>query len=328
MLFVRKANEISAWRFRSDDLGTHVKMARLPPLNALRAFEVSARLGSFTLAGRELHVTHGAISQQVRILEEALGVALFFRNGNRIALTKEGMDVYETTHKSMRLLEDIPHILRQSEAIRGEVSVSAPASFLGHWFVHQLAHFSSLFPDLRLRLVPSNDEREIQSRDIDICIRYGNGAWPGRNVELLADVFLFPVYSPQLLHGGSRLDTPDDLRQFPILCADDGYEWDSWLGSAGITDDFASQRYYLGTALNTTEACRGGFGIALCGNITASQYLKDGQLVRPFSHSVRTANSLFIITRDDIIRKPGAVATHRWFLQNVGTYPHSKSPPG
>lgn len=299
-------------------------MARLPPLNALRAFEVSARLGSFTLAGKELHVTHGAISQQVRILEDALGVALFFRRGNRIELTKEGMDVYETTRKSMRLLEDIPHILRQNDTLRGEVSVSAPASFLGHWFVHQLGHFSSLFPDLRLRLVPSNDDREIQSRDIDICIRYGNGAWPGRNVELLTDVFLFPVYSPQLLCDGSPPATPEDLGRYPILCADDGYEWDSWLGSAGVTDDFANQRHYLGNALNTTEACRYGFGIALCGNITASHFLKAGELIRPFDHSVRTANSLFIITRDDIIRNPGAVATQHWFRQNVSSNP----PPG
>lgn len=297
-------------------------MARLPPLNALRAFEVSARLGSFTLAGKELHVTHGAISQQVRILEEALRVALFFRRGNRIELTKEGMEVFETTRKSMRLLEDIPHILRQSDAIRGEVSVSAPASFLGHWFVHQLGAFSSLFPDLRLRLVPSNDDREIQSRDIDICIRYGNGAWPGRNVELLTDVFLFPAYSPKLLLDGPPPTAPEDLSRYPILCADDGYEWDSWLGSAGVTDDFTSQRHYLGNALNTTEACLYGFGIALCGNITASHYLKAGQLIRPFSHAVRTANSLFIITRDEIIRKPGAVATRTWFHENIGAYSH------
>jgi LysR family glycine cleavage system transcriptional activator len=147
----------------------------------------------------------------------------------------------------------------------------------------------------------------------------------GRNVELLTDVFLFPVYSPQLLYGGSPPATPEDLGRYPILCADDGYEWDSWLGSAGITDDFVNQRHYLGNALNTTEACRYGFGIALCGNITASHFLKAGELIRPFAQTVRTANSLFIITRDDIIRNPGAVATRQWFRQNVSSNPAGKN---
>ncbi|MET3792342.1 LysR substrate-binding domain-containing protein [Aquamicrobium terrae] len=286
---------------------------RLPPLNALRAFETAARLGSFTLAGKELHVTHGAISQQIRILETSLGVMLFIRHGNRIELTMEGMAIYEIARRGLKSLEEIPQILRQGDMIKGEVILSAPPGFAGHWLTHQLAGFHKQYPDLRLRVIPSNDDREIQSRDVDICIRYGNGAWPGRTVELLSDIYLFPVCSPQLLETGKTLETPADLRQFPILCADDGYEWDSWLGSIGMTDDLSDQRHYLGNALNTTEACRYGFGVALCGSISSAHYLQQGQLVRPFRQSVRTSNSLFIITRDDIVHKAGAAATVGWF---------------
>jgi LysR family glycine cleavage system transcriptional activator len=98
----------------------------------------------------------------------------------------------------------------------------------------------------------------------------------------------------------------------PILCADDGYEWDIWLGSLGVTDDLSDQRHYLGNALNTTEACCHGFGVALCGNISSSHYLQRGLLIRPFAHAVRTANSLFLITRADIVHKAAASATADW----------------
>src|SRR5699024_3181214 len=109
---------------------------RLPPLNALRAFEAAARHGSFTRAGRELHVTHGAISQQVKLLEETLGASLFTRKGNRITLTPCGGAIYEIAHRGLKSFEEIPQLACRPQAITGDVTISAPRGFTNYWLAH------------------------------------------------------------------------------------------------------------------------------------------------------------------------------------------------
>lgn len=287
---------------------------RLPPLNALRAFETAARLGSLTLAGREMHVTHGAVSQHVRSLENALGVELFVRRGNQIRLTAAGLAVYKLAHQGLESFSQIAHVVGRPDTTQGKVTISAPHGFLCHWFVHRLGEIRSRFPDIQLAVIPSNNDDEIRSGEADMCIRYGDGAWSRSNVTLLADIYLFPVCSPVLLRPPQVLEKPADLSAFPILCADDGHEWDSWLASAGVTTAMTANRHYFGDALTATEACRAGFGVALAGNISSAHYIEQGGLVRPLQHSVRVSRSLYIITDGNEGRYRDVEAIYNWFL--------------
>lgn len=292
-----------------------------PPLRALRAFEAAARRGSFTQAGNELNVTHSAISQQVRHLEGLLGTSLFTRRGNQIMLTSSGVAVFDVVHRAMKSLEGIQRLAISPDALVGEVTISAPLGFSNHWLIHRLDEFHNVFPDLKLRLITSNSEEEIWSDDVDICVRYGNGTWPRRNVALLADVHLSPICSPDLLAGTAGLEHPRDLRAFRILCADDGQEWNAWLGSVGMTDDLASNRYYFSNPLSASEACRAGFGVALGGNISSEYHIQQGELIRPLPQTVRMTRALFVVTRHQDEISPMVRATRGWLLDQFRTTP-------
>lgn len=285
---------------------------RLPPLNALRAFEVAARHLSMTRAAEELNVTHGAVSQHVRLLEAITGAALFERNGNRLRLTPAGSALLQPLQQAFDLLSEATGRIAAGET-GGEVTVSAPPALATLWLVRQVGSLLARHPALQLRLVPVAEPRPARAAPVDLAIRYGDGRWPAQVVEHLCDVHLMPVCSPQLLAG--RTPRRNDfalLENTPILCADSGDEWDKWLASSGRPRLALGPRHYLGNALTAIEMSAAGFGVAIGDNVTTSRYLADGRLVCPINHTTRAANSFYLTVRPESQRKPAVILLRQW----------------
>ncbi len=284
---------------------------RIPPLNALKAFDAAARHLSFSLAAQEIGVTHGAISHQIRSLEDILGVKLFVRQGSRMKLTEEGVALHDPVGRAFDLFATATTRL-SSSVVRGEVVISMPPSLSCLWLVQQLREFLLRYPELTLRLVPSSDDREVRSSDVDFCIRYGDGAWPSRQVELLAETYLFPVCSPLLLNEKLSMRKVDDLKNTTLLCSDEGHEWDLWLAGAGKPRLITGPRHHLGNALIAVEMCASGYGVALGDNINANRYLAEGRLIRPFGNAIKVPESFYLISRPEALNKPAIVLIQEW----------------
>ena len=170
---------------------------RLPPLNPLRAFEATARLGSVSAAARELRVTHGAVSHQLKALEESLNTALFERGGKRMKLTSAGALLLPAVTQAFSGIAAATAQM-QRPATRGSLSITCVPALLSFWIVPRLSSFTDQYPDLTLKLAASNDPRHLHSSEVDVCVLYGDGNWPDVWTRLWSNLQLFPVASPTL----------------------------------------------------------------------------------------------------------------------------------
>jgi len=283
---------------------------RLPPLNALRAFEAAARRRSISRAAEELGVTHGAVSHQIRTLEAFIGTELLERAGNRFKLTVAGEQLLAPLSSGFDLLATAVISLDQP-SVRGDVTLSAPPALTCLWLVKTVGDLLRQYPDLRLHLRPSNSPKEVIASDVDLCIRYGDGIWPGRRSERLTDTELFPVCRPDLFN-----DDIYELAGTPLLCAANGHEWDLWQASVPQGSVLMGGRHYLGNHLAMIEAAVGGLGIAMGDSVTCKRYLEAGTLVRPFQEGVRAPATFFLIDAGDHERRPAVTAVRQWILES------------
>lgn len=283
---------------------------RLPPLNALRAFEAAARRKSISRAAEELGVTHGAISHQLRALEAFLGTDLLERAGNRFKLTLTGEQLLGPLSSGFDMLMSAL-ISLETPSVRGDVTLSAPPALTCLWIAPNLGQLLQRHPELRLHLRPSNSPKEVIASDVDLCIRYGDGIWPGRRCERLADPDLFPVCSPAVFDGEMRA-----LAEMPLLCAANGHEWDLWQAAVPQGSILMGGRHFMGNHLAMIEAAVAGVGLAMGDDITCRRYLASGELVRPFKESARAPAAFFLIDAGDHERRPAVMAVRRWMLES------------
>jgi LysR family glycine cleavage system transcriptional activator len=282
-------------------------IARLPPLNPLRAFEATARLGSVSAAARELKVTHGAVSHQIKALEDSLNVSLFERGGKRLKLTSEGALLLPAVTQAFGEIA-VATAQMQRPATTGELAIACVPALLSFWIVPRLSSFTEQFPGVRLKLTASNDPARLHSADVDLSILYGNGNWPDVWTRLWSNLELFPVASPTLLNS-RPLRSVRDLEDHVLLHGDaDGREWNVWLAAANAIDMRRRQQHFMGDARFSTEAALHGQGIALGDTITASHLIAKGELVVPFDLSV-TANDAFYVACRPAMRATPIVKT-------------------
>lgn len=206
---------------------------RLPHLNALRAFEAAGRHGSFTRAAAELHVTHAAISHQVRALEEHLGVSLFRRTTRAVKLTDAGQTLLPVMTKALDAMADAIQRLGADDAT-GSLTVGVTPAFAARWLVPRLAGFQAAHPEIDVRLAPSYQLVDFTRDEADLAVRYGHGRWSGVRADKLLSLDTVPVCSPALLTGPNPLRTPADLKHHTLLHDDLGEVWRRWLVAAGI----------------------------------------------------------------------------------------------
>jgi len=263
---------------------------RLPPLNALRAFEAAARHLSFTKAAAELHVTQAAISHQIRTLEEHLGVPLFQRRNKAVLLTEAGQLCLPGVRDGFARLAEAVDSVRQLEATN-ILSVSTPPSFAAKWLVPRLERFRSANPDIEVRIDASTQLVDFTRETIDVAIRYGAGNYPGLTTEPLFETQAFPVCGPRLRKGPHALRTPQDLKWHTLLHTDwlargDEPDWRMWLLAAGVPDVDWTRGPQFNDGAVAIQAAIEGQGVALGRSLLVAADLKAGRLVRPFELSV------------------------------------------
>jgi len=292
----------------------------LPPLGALHAFEAAARLLSFKAAAAELHVTPGAVSQQIKLLEDRLGVALFLRRPRSIQLTEAGRLLLPPTQRAFRLLSDAVIRVRESDASK-VLTVSLLPSFAAHWFVPRLGSFSARHPEIDVRISATQLLADLERDDVDLAIRYGLGHYPGLHVEHVLSEELFPVCSPALMKGGVPLKTLEDLAQHTLLHDEARQEWPLWLTAAGAKNVDATRGPSFSLWDLALQAAIAGHGIALGRSTLTAQYVKSKQLVRPFKVSLPATLGYYFVCLPERIKEPKISAFRSWLLEAV------KAPP-
>jgi LysR family glycine cleavage system transcriptional activator len=255
----------------------------LPPLNALRAFEAAGRLGSFKEAAAELHVTHGAVSQHVRALEEWLGASLFERHNRRVALTPAAKAYLAEIGPLFEQLSQATARYGFPETVSRTLSVNAPATFTLRWLVPRLAAFRAAHPDVDVKVETSNESLESLREIYDVVVRGGPDTFYGYSMRPFLSEERVPVCSPALLQR-LPLRTPDDLRQHTLLHTSSlPRVWPDWLASARIpalrpAAALTFDHFYL-----TLQAAIDGIGIAMGPTALVADDLAAGRLVTPFA---------------------------------------------
>jgi LysR family glycine cleavage system transcriptional activator len=266
--------------------------AHIPPMQALRAFEATARAQSLTRAAEALHLTHGAISHQIKGLEADLGVRLIERIGRGIRLTDAGARFASRVRGALAEITDAVREASERANPR-HLAVSVLPSFAARWLLPRIGHFIARHPDIDLDVSAAHLLADFQRDNIDVAIRWGFGDWPGLvAVHLLDDVY-FPVCSPQYAKG-RRPRHPADLAEHTLLRADDDM-WKAWFGAAGLDLPEPTR----GTAFNDSammlHAAADGQGIALARSSLIGNDLRNGILVRLFDVVYRSPRRYFLV---------------------------------
>src|SRR5213083_2117619 len=192
---------------------------RLPPLNALKAFEAAARHESFTRAAEELCVTQGAVSHQVKALEAELGLKLFNRERQRLVITEAGRAYLVVVRDAFDRIGDGTERLLQRQR-GGALTVTTSPDFAAKWLVHRLGRFAEAHPDIDLRVSATMHQVDFAREEVDLAVRHGDGNWAGLDVARLCSEQLFPVCAPKLMSGRNRITNAADLLKFPLLRLD------------------------------------------------------------------------------------------------------------
>ena len=287
-------------------------MQRLPPLNALRAFEAAARRLSFTRAAQELNVTQAAVSHQIKALEERLGVRLFVRRNRSLLLTEDGQLYYPQVQRAFALLREATARVAREER-KGVFTLSTLASFAARWLVPRLGDFIARYPDIDLRLATSQHLADFAREQVDAAIRYGAGDYPGLSSTLLLTEELYPVCSPGLLTR-RLLQCAEDLRGHTLLHDHGIDEWAQWLAAAGVTGVNVEQGHWYRDSSLLLQAAIAGQGVALGRSVLAAEEIAAGRLVRPFDWSLPSAYAYYFVCPESSTRRPKVVAFKEWLL--------------
>lgn len=289
----------------------------LPPLNALRAFEAAGRLGSFKEAAAALHVTHGAVSQQVRLLEEWLGATLFTRQNRRVTLTPAAKAYLAEIGPLFEQLAQATARYGVPGPVSRALSVNAPATFTLRWLVPRLAKFRAEHPDVEIKVETSNEPLESLKDDHDLIIRGGPDTFYGYAMRPFLTEERLPVCSPTLLQR-QPLQSPDDLRHHTLLHTSSLPRlWPDWLASAQIpalrpAATLTFDHFYL-----TLQAAIDGIGIAMGPTALVSDDLAAGRLVAPFAGPRLPSRSYCSYVPDEK-RGDELVARFRAWLEREG----------
>ncbi|MDR6739823.1 LysR family transcriptional regulator [Herbaspirillum huttiense F1] len=278
------------------------------PLNALRAFEVSARHLSFTRAAEELSVTQTAVSMQVKNLEQRLGVTLFRRLPRGLALTDEGLALLPVVAQSFGRIADV--LAQFEDGRRREVlTVGVVGTFAVGWLMPRLREFQQQHPFVDLRLLTNNNRVDLAGEGLDYAIRFGDGAWHGTEAERLFEAPLAPMCAPEI---AARLRTPSDLAAETLLRSYRSDEWHRWFAAAAAPCP-PLRGFVFDSSLALAEAAAQEAGVALLPVMMFERELRQGRLVCPFEQ--RIVLGAYWLTRLKSRPQTAAMAAFRTWLK-------------
>jgi len=303
-------------------------LRNLPSLTALRTFEAAARHASFKQAADELCVTQAAVSRQIRLLEETLGVTLFLRGHRRVELTEQGRKLYQTVHKS---LSDIAQTSREIQSITAptHLNLFATSSFSRLWLLPRLNQLRKLHPELHLHLI-SVEENPMMVDKFDAGITLGLEDSPHYQSDFLFSEQIFPVCTPALLIAHPEANTLGGLKKMPLLELDAKYwnakwwsavDWSFWLTQQGQESEPVNEEMAFSHFPMLLDAILQGVGVGLGWRHLVQDMLDDGRLVRP---SGLTFNAVerkhYFVCRKDLADKPEMIMLRRWLLEQTAVF--------
>ncbi|MBI1682414.1 LysR substrate-binding domain-containing protein [Caulobacter hibisci] len=287
---------------------------RLPPFGSLVALEAAYRHQSYSRAADELHVTHGAVSQQIRKLEDELGATLFQREGNGMVPTLTARRLAEHVAEALSTLRAGVESARQTQ--HGPLVVSATAAFASRWLVTRLARLAADTGEADLQLRIEDRKADLRTDGVDIALRFGRGPWPELESIPLLGERLFPVCSPGFLEK-NPISEPADLQAVPLL-RHTGVHWSVWFRGMGLEPP----QMITGLAFDDTsvmlDAAAQGIGVALARKGLSERDLRDGRLVRPFPGEVEVETGHHVVWRADAPRLARILKVRDWLLAEVG----------
>jgi LysR family transcriptional regulator of beta-lactamase len=283
------------------------------PLNALRAFEASARQLSFTRAGLELRVTQAAVSHQVKSLEDVLGVRLFRRLPRGLALTDEGQALIPVLAESFGRIRATLEMIENGH-FREVVTVGAVGTFATGWLLPRLQTFCDAHPYVDLRVLTNNNRVDLAGEGLDFAIRFGDGSWHGTDATHLSAAPLSPVCSPEI---AARLHRPADLAHQVLLRSYRPDEWARWFAAAGVACP-AIRGVIFDSSITMAEVAAQGAGVALVPVRMFARELQHGRLVRPFEIEIALGDYWLTSLKS---KQPTASmrAFRTWLLRSLGS---------
>jgi LysR family transcriptional regulator, regulator of gene expression of beta-lactamase len=282
------------------------------PLNALRAFEVSARHLSFTRAASELNLSQAAVAQQVKNLEDRLGLLLFRRLPRGLALTDEGLALLPAvSHAFAGITRALARF--QGEGREEVLSIAVLGTFATRWLLPRLADFERALPWIDLRVYTHNNRVDLASEGFDAAIRYGNGAWHGLDAMPLLQTPLQPMAAPAV---AQRIDGAASLHAAPLLRSYRSDEWPQWFAEQDLPSPVLRGAVF-DSSLATAEAAVAGLGVALLPSALFDAELQSGRLVCVADHGIVTGR-YWLTTLKSRSDTAAMTAFRQWLGEQLG----------
>lgn len=305
------------------------------PLSTLRTFEAAARHLSFTKAARELYLTQGAVSQQIKHLEERLGFKLFRRQVRKLELTPEGRGLAAVVRNALYEIEQTVKQL-QSQENEGALTVSVGSAFAMNWLIPRLGLFREEHPNIDVRIDAIDDALDLRAQpDVEMMIRFSRNNYPDLQVDELMREPVFVVCSPSLLDPRKPLREPADLCQYTLLHnevserePESAGDWNHWLEQLGQPVLPCFTRGIRFPRCDTLiQAALHGQGIALAWSTMVGNELSTGRLVKPFRGRFETANAFYVVSTREVAQRPKTRTFREWLMAQARSGAKPKGSP-
>jgi LysR family glycine cleavage system transcriptional activator len=275
------------------------------PLNALRTFEAVASKLSFSRGAELLNVSPAAVSSQIRALEQRLGQTLFLRHGRQVELTEAGQKLLPGVQRGLAEIRQAVEVVTQDRS-EGALNISMMPSFLQKWLMPRLVGFYSSQPNIDLRIHADNAMVDFDQSDMHAAVRFGDGNWPGLEILKLADDWILPVCSQQLLDETGPIKSVADLQKRDLFFLESDM-WDPWFRVMGkSTRD--SRWSMLNDSISVLMAAEQGEGIALSRWSLVARDIEAGRLVRPIDAVVKADWSSYFVAPPHYFNLPKVTA--------------------
>jgi LysR family glycine cleavage system transcriptional activator len=290
-------------------------MRNLPPLSSVKAFEAAARHENFTLAAAELGMTQAAVSYQIRLIEERLGVTLFIRAKRRVTLSEAGRRVAPLVSAALdSISEAFSGIVEEDE---GVLTISTTQTFGANWLAVRLGAFQVARPDLAVRLKADNGLIDFARDSADVALRMGHGPWAGLRHHFLFHLHATPACSPEFLEK-HRLASPADVLRVPRLTPMDDW-WTLWLDKAGVgaLEEPGAGGIRLDSQLTEGRMAMAGHGLAMLTPLYWKAELASGRLVRPFDLLICERRATWLVYPEHKRNRTKIRALREWLLAEM-----------
>lgn len=289
------------------------------PLSSLRVFVAVAEQLSFTRAASALGITAGAVSMQIRSLEEYLRSTLFNRSGRVVQLTPEGARLLPRVRSG---LDELERAIDEARTDRrtGPLMITTLASFLQQWLLPRLETFNARYPEIDLRMHTSPEIIDFLRSDVQAAVRFGLGTWPQLHVEKVLDEWLVPVCCKRLLDKHGSIGTRDDLRRIPLLHSL-SEPWSEWPDITATSQSWGTGGSSFDDSVTVVRAAEAGQGYALVRWSLAYQDIRDGRLVLASPRIVKAPRSYYFVCPPSYVALEKVAAFREWLVEQAAQAP-------